>query len=130
MDNNFLIALLIAMIIMVGVLFWLVKVYLRLKQEFLKLGHTLEQNNQDIAGLCSAAVSVDRRLIESAGEIHGISDKISASERAQKKNNNPPYHNAIQKIRNGAKAEELIELCGLSREEANLLINMHSHNNG
>lgn len=128
MDNSVLVTLLIITVVMVGILIWLGIVYIKLKQELFKLGHTLEQNNQDIAGLCSAAVSVDRKLSENSGEIHGVTEKITAFTH-QKQQNTPPYQNAIEKIRSGAKAEELMELCGLSREEANVLISMHSHEN-
>lgn len=126
MNNILLISLFIIAILIVGVLIWLVKEHLRFKQEFVVLSHTLERNNRDIEGLCSAAVSVDRRLSDNAENLLGMIEKVKDFDNQQQQTSQP-YHSAIQKVRNGAKADELIELCGLSREEAALLIRLHSH---
>ncbi len=111
---------------MVGILIWLVKEHLKFKQELFVLNKTLAQSNRDIAGLCSAAVSVDRRLTDNAEKLQGMVEKVDEFD-YQQQQTSQPYHSAIQKVRNGAKAEDLIALCGLSREEAALLIRLHSH---
>ena len=39
---------------------------------------------------------------------------------------NQSYHSAIQKVKNGTTVHKLIGECGLARDEAELLIRLHS----
>ena len=86
----------------------------------------MERNNRDIAGLCSAAVCVDSRLSDNNEQLNGIVEKVTDFEQHEQQTSQP-YHSAIQKVRDGVDAEELIQQCGLSREEAMLLIHLHGN---
>jgi len=94
----------------------------------LKLEHKLmlEQVaslNRDLAGLCSAAVRVDTRLAESNIQVNSLveridnygSDDIVSS----------AYQSVIEKVQEGISEQDIIKECGLSREEAALLIKLH-----
>lgn len=136
--------LLISSILMAVTLFialvWVVFSYKKLKQELSILRDDVERNNKDIAGLCSAAVSVDSRLLSSSEQLKGVVEKVMDSHEqlkdivekvtgferhGQQESSSQPYHSAIQRIHDGASAEELIKQCGLSRDEAVLLIRLH-----
>ena len=129
MDNILVITLLTSTLFIVGVLFRLILAYKKLRQDYTNLSDAVERNNKDIAGLCSAAVFVDSRLSDNNSQLNGILEKVSDFEQHEQYEEPPilPYHNAIQRVRNGADAEELIKQCGLSREEAVLLIHLHGN---
>ena len=110
----------------VGVLARLMRGYKKLRQDYIILSKHVERNNRDIAGLCSAAVCVDSRLSDNNEQLNGIVEKVTDFEQHEQQTSQP-YHSAIQKVRNGADAEELIQQCGLSREEALLLIRLHGN---
>jgi len=79
--------------------------------------------NRDLAGLCSAAVRVDTRLAESNIQVNSLveridnygSDDIVSS----------AYQSVIEKVQEGISEQDIIKECGLSREEAALLIKLH-----
>ncbi|MFW5443680.1 MAG: DUF2802 domain-containing protein [Methylococcaceae bacterium] len=123
MDNILLIVIII-ILVNAGVLVWLILQHKKLRQDFIVLSAVVERNNKDIAGLCSAAVSVDNRVYENKEQLKGIVEKVVDFEQHEQQLSQP-YHGAIQRVRNGATAEELIQQCGLSREEATLLIRLH-----
>jgi len=79
--------------------------------------------NRDLSGLCSAAVRVDTRLAESNMQVNSLverienygSDDIVSS----------AYQSVIEKVQEGISEQDIIKECGLSREEAALLIKLH-----
>ncbi len=123
--------ILLIIILIVAVIFcafiWLVFEHRRLKKRLNILSRYIEQNNKDIAGLCSAAVSVDARLSDSHDQLKQIAEKVTDFEQYEQQSSQP-YHNEIQRVREGANAEELMQQCGLSRDEAVLLIRLHGNN--
>ncbi len=126
MNEILLIAVAIIVIIILGILFWLLHENKKLKQRFNILSSFVERNNKDIAGLCLAAVSVDGKLSASNEQIKGIVDKVTDFEKHEPlSSGNQPYYEAIQQVKRGAKVEDLIRQCGLSRDEADLLIRLH-----
>lgn len=127
MDNIVLfIFLTIVLIAITGVLVWLILAYKKLRQDYINLSACVERNNRDIAGLCSAAVSVDNRLSDNNAQLNGVVEKVADFE-LHEQQSSQPYHSAIQRVRDGADAEELIQQCALSREEAVLLVRLHGN---
>ena len=124
MNNVLLIAFIIITLLLVAVLVWLVIEFKRLKQDFMVLREDVERNNKDIAGLCSAAVSVDSKLTDNNKQLDGIAKKVTDFEQLEQ-SASQPYHSAIQKVRSGADVDDLVQQCGLSREEAVLLKRLH-----
>jgi uncharacterized protein YoxC len=124
MNEVVLITISIVTAITLIVLGWLFIEYRKLKQRFDALSRYVEQNNKDIAGLCSAAVSVDNSLLDSRDQLKNIVEKITDFEQHEQQTAQP-YHNAIQRVRQGADINELTQEYGLSQDEAVLLIRLH-----
>ena len=114
----------IALIVIIAMV-WLVFEFKKLKHEYNTLYQHLQRNDKDIAGLCSAALSVDKQQSETLQQLDGILESIAGFEQHEQASH--PYHSAIQMVRNGADTEQLIEQCGLSQEEAALLIRLHGN---
>ncbi|MCF7971097.1 MAG: DUF2802 domain-containing protein [Methylococcaceae bacterium] len=104
-------------------LLWLALEQRKLKKVNQVLTEQIDSMTKDIAGLCLAAVKVDSRIANSAEQLADLLDKLGDYE--QKESEVSPYHSVIQRVRAGASAQELIKDCGLSREEAALLIKVH-----
>ncbi|BBL71486.1 DUF2802 domain-containing protein [Methylogaea oryzae] len=94
-----------------------------LRGEVDTLTRRLSGQSDDIAGLCSAALSVDQRLGHDEKRLGELFDWME-SQRTQEKLNQP-YHSAISLIKRGADEAQLVSECGVSREEAALLLRLH-----
>lgn len=103
----------------------------RLKQECQFLRSQLQRSIDDVAGLCAAAIAVDKRLSESESHLSQMLDAINAPESLQNElgvtEEDPQggYASAIEKIHLGASLDELVKTCGLTRDEAVLLMRLH-----
>ena len=118
----------VVILLIIGVFVWLIQLHRKLKQEMNSLRETVETLKRDVAGLCSAAVSVDTRLANSNEQLMDVVEKVIDFEKKEPQSQSgSSYHSAIQKIHNGANAEDLIKQCGLAREEAALLIRLHGN---
>lgn len=95
----------------------------RLHQEVENLIKRLAGQTDDIAGLCSAALSVDQRLAQDEKRLGDLFDWVESQKTQEKLNQ--PYHSAIDLIRRGGDAAQLVSQCGISREEAALLLRLH-----
>lgn len=114
------------------VLIWLLRQQHKLKQDYRLLAEQVQRNNEDVAGLCSAAVAVDQHLAANEARLEGLIDSINAYRAPQPvsvassiEDQPQGYDDAIQKIRRGAGVDELVKDCGLTRDEAVLLIRLH-----
>ncbi len=126
--NEVLLAAALALSIAVSVvLLWLVVEHNKLKRTCRELEQAVGRNSKDIAGICSAAVSVDNRLQGNDERLRAIAAKLAQNEslKRQQPDASQPYHSAIQRIHRGAAADELVRECGLTRDEAVLLISLH-----
>ena len=124
MNNSLLITFIIITLLLVAVIVWLALEFKKLKQDFVILDEDVERNNKDIAGLCSAAISVDSKLVDNNKQLDDIAKKVIDFEQLEQPTNQP-YHSAIQRVRAGADVDDLVQQCGLSREEAVLLKRLH-----
>jgi hypothetical protein len=118
MINVLLISLVVITFILVAALVWVVLEQKNLKQDYAQLSNNIERHNKDIAGLCSAAVSVDNRISENNEQLKAVVEQDEPQL-------NHSYDSAIQRVRSGESVEDLVRHCGLSREEAELLIRLH-----
>ncbi|MGZ5050354.1 MAG: DUF2802 domain-containing protein [Methylobacter sp.] len=132
--NNSLMAVLIAegviIIAMIGVLAWLIQSQLKLRRDVQVLSDMVNSHSNDIAGLCSAALTIDSRIAEvdnrievADGYIDDLAAKIADVE--QHDQSSHPYSGDIRKVRSGASVDELMKNSGLSHDEAALLIRLH-----
>ncbi len=94
-----------------------------LKSDTLALAKTVVRQQNDMAGLCSAAIVIDERLIEHDGHLSRLVADIEAANGQREANRS--YYLAIDKIKKGANVEELVSECGLSLAEAALLLRLH-----
>ena len=118
----------VALLFIFATFVWLIQAHRKLKQEMLSLREFVETIKHDVAGLCSAAVSVDKQLANSNEQLMDVVEKVIDFEKNEHQSqSDSSYHSAIQKIQNGANAEELIKQCGINREEAALLIRLHGN---
>jgi len=118
----------VALLFIFGTFVWLIQAHRKLKQKVQNLRETIETLKLDVAGLCSAAVSVDKQLANSNEQLMDVVEKVIDFEKNEHQSqSDSSYHSAIQKIQNGANAEELIKQCGINREEAALLIRLHGN---
>ncbi|MGZ5008732.1 MAG: DUF2802 domain-containing protein [Methylobacter sp.] len=133
MNNILTIAVIIEGVIIVVVLaalFWLVRTQLKLKHDYLVLNDIVHGNSNDIAGLCSAALTVDHRIATVDSRIAVTDEQIDdlaakLAEVEQNDQSSHPYSGDIRKVRSGASVNELMQNSGLSHDEAALLIRLH-----
>jgi hypothetical protein len=132
--NNSLIAILtieaVVIVAMLVVLFWLVRELQKVKRDYRVLNDIVHGNCNDIAGLCSAALTVDNRIETVDSRIavtDGYIDDLAAklAEVEQVDHSSHPYSGDIRKVRSGASVHELMQNSGLSHDEAALLIRLH-----
>jgi len=123
MDTDLLIIVTLCFSLLGLGLLWLALEQRKLKAINQILAEQIDSMSTDIAGLCSAAITVDSRIAISAEKMADLLDKLGDYE--HKESEASPYHSVIQRVRSGASAQELIKECGLSREEAALLIKVH-----
>lgn len=130
MSDWLLLSLSAAVIFLLLVMLWLWRGLHRLQSRFDELEQAVNRNNEDIAGLCSAAVTVDSRIVGTDQQLKSIIEKLAQYRQseapAQDASTSNNYRNVIEKIHEGADAEELVRDYGLSREEAILLIRLNA----
>lgn len=131
--SEYLLWVLVAVVVLVlAILLRLQRDQQKLKQAFQSLEARMQRSNEDVAGLCSAAVAVDRRLAANDSRLNGIADQIVNTQRQPVATSIPDepvpahgYEDVIQKIRRGVGVEELVREFGLTRDEAVLLMRLH-----
>ena len=77
----------------------------------------------DVRALTTAAVSMGERVLEIERRQRRLAerqDQLDIYESA-----NQPYEHAIRMAQNGTSIDELVNMCGLSRNEAELIHMMH-----
>ncbi|MGR9054120.1 MAG: DUF2802 domain-containing protein, partial [Gammaproteobacteria bacterium] len=102
---------------------WLTFAYLKLKREIRFLNARVEGHNSDIAGLCSAAVTVDSRLTGADDLLKNLAAKLSEAETGEAAEQS--YQHVLESVRQGADEAELMQRFDISRDEAALLIRLH-----
>ena len=123
MNINFLMVNSVAFVLLGIACLWLAWQQRKLKQENLTLMAQIESINKDLAGLCLAAVKVDARITDAEIGITELSEQLTQYQ--QQEAEALPYHNVIQRVREGASTDQLIKECGLGQEEAALLFKLH-----
>lgn len=120
---TFIVVVVIGIILLGIVLVWLVLNFLKLQREYRNLRDLVRGNNNDLAGLCSAALEIDRRIEANDEQLGLLWARLT--EYADNEQSEHPYKVVIQKVRGGAGIDELMQTSGLSHDEAALLIRLH-----
>lgn len=84
----------------------------------------LAELRQDVRGLCAGAVGLDSRVADI--EQSGRRLKERQEQLELRDSGDRLYSQAIRMVHKGCSIEELVEVCGLSRNEAALVMMMHS----
>jgi hypothetical protein len=135
MNSPLIVALIIEAVViavMLLALVWLIRAQLKMKHDYQILNDIVHGNCNDIAGLCSAALTVDNRIATvdnriaiTDEQIDELAAKIAEVEVEQNEDSSHPYSGDIRKVRSGASVNELMQNSGLSHDEAALLIRLH-----
>ena len=133
MNNPLMLAVIIesmALVVMLVVLLYLARTLLKLKRDYRVLNDVVQANCNDIAGLCTAALTVDsriatvdRQMVVADEQVNALAEKFA--EAASSQQSSHPYSVDIRKVRSGASVNELMQESGLSHDEAALLIRLH-----
>jgi type II secretory pathway component PulJ len=78
---------------------------------------------EEMRALCAGAVGLDQRM--AAVEQRGRQLKERQEQIELREQGDRPYPQAIRMVQNGASVDELVSVCGLSRNEADLIVMMH-----
>ncbi len=85
---------------------------------------------RDLRALCSAAVTLgDRvnRLEQQVRALASYQEELGMRQDRMAQSRGPSYEQAIKMVHKGASVEDLVELCGLARGEAELITMMHRY---
>lgn len=130
MVNSLLIGIIILLFVMdtviACVMYWLYRNYAELQKKCLSLEKHIERSDNDLAGICTAAIEVDTRLHLLDARLNDLKEKFYEIEiHAQGHVDTQSYQSAIERIHQGAGADELVKDCGLTRDEADLLVRLN-----
>ncbi|MEY4194169.1 MAG: hypothetical protein RLZZ226_537 [Pseudomonadota bacterium] len=95
-----------------------------LEQRHQSLQDMLNKYRREQYGLGSAAVQVDKRLMDQEKRLREIIEKIECGSAGDSAGS--PYYTAIDRIKKGASAQQVVADYGLSLSEATLLHNLYA----
>ncbi len=93
-----------------------------LQEEFQRTQHSLRQLEQQLGGWCSASAGAGERVVRLQQQVQRIIERQNLLE--LRAGGDRPYTQASQLVHKGADIEELVDTCGLTRGEAELLVMM------
>lgn len=96
---------------------------LRSRRRFVKQLNYIADLQKDIRAITAAAIGVGERVLEIERRQRRLSDRQEQLDIYDSANQ--PYEQAISMIRHGADVSELIDVCGISKSEAELLALMN-----
>ena len=82
----------------------------------------IRQLDQELAALCSASVGAGEHVLRLEQQMQRIIERQNGLE--MRSTSDRPYNQASQLVNKGANIEELVDTCGLTRGEAELLVMM------
>jgi hypothetical protein len=82
----------------------------------------IKQMEQELAALCSAAVGAGDHVVKLEQKVRRIIERQNLLE--LRASSDRPYSQASQLVHRGADIQELVDSCGLTRGEAELLVMM------
>lgn len=86
------------------------------------LRERLQQIEQEIGALCSASMGAGEHVVRLEQQVQRIVERQNQLD--MRVNVERPYSRATQLVTHGADIDELVETCGLTRGEAELLVMM------
>lgn len=87
------------------------------------LSERIRRLEKDMAALCRASAGEGRRVIGIQQQVEGLAKRQDILELSA--NSERPYSRASRLAQEGASIDDLIEFCGVTRAEAELLVMLH-----
>ncbi len=125
----FLALLFLLVMLLTGTIVWLWQRQRRLEATCQQLAETQQRLLKDISGLCAAAVRMDERWLEQFRRLEEIT-ALAEQWRQHESAAEPSYQQAIECIKQGIEMEDLSQACGITREEASLLLRLYGEESG
>jgi len=85
-------------------------------------GERVHQLEQELGALCNASVGAGEHVLRLEQQMQRIVERQNGLE--MRSVSNRPYNQASQLVNKGANIDELVDTCGLTRGEAELLVMM------
>jgi hypothetical protein len=82
----------------------------------------VQQVEQELGALCKASLAAGDHVVRLERQVERIMERQNALE--MRLSSERPYRHASELVHNGADIEELVDSCGLTRGEAELLVMM------
>ena len=95
----------------------------RLSRRLERAQSQIEALSDNFNALCAGAAGVDQRLLQVEQQGRDLAKRQENLDERQR--GGQPYGEAIQKVHQGATAEQLVEEFGLSQSEAELVVMLH-----
>jgi chromosome segregation ATPase len=93
-----------------------------LEENLSQLHERVQQLEQELGALCSASVGAGEHVVRLEQQVRRIVERQNHLE--MRASVEQPYSHASQLVTRGADIDELVETCGLTRGEAELLVMM------
>lgn len=106
-----------------SVVYHLYRVNQRLQDDMTFSRRRIEQLENDLGALCTAAAGEGQHVLRLEQQMRGLSERQDALE--LRTGTEQPYARASQLAQDGASVDELVSSCGLTRAEAELVIMLH-----
>ena len=103
--------------------FHLYKANQRLQSEISSNHARLGQLRNDLGALCTASAGEGQHVIKLEQQMRGLCERQDALE--LRASTDQPYDRASQLAQDGASVDDIVNSCGLSRAEAELVIMLH-----
>lgn len=127
LDQNITLAALLLLIILVVAL----AIYaLRIKSTLQQQANSQSAIQTDLRALCNAAVQMGEKVNRIEGELKTLQQRqqelgVRQDKMVQSEPHDASFEQAIKLARKGSSVEEIMEICSLSRGEAELIAMMH-----
>ena len=96
---------------------------IRSRNKLAKHLHEIRNLQHDIRAITAAAIGVGERVLELERRQRRLSERQEQLDIYDPANQ--PYEQAIHMVKNGADTQELVDMCGISESEAELVALMH-----
>lgn len=93
------------------------------RRKFIKHLHEIRDLQNDIRAITAAAIGVGERVLELERRQRRLAERQEQLDIYDPANQ--PYEQAIEMVKNGADVQELVDVCGISESEAELVALMH-----
>lgn len=120
----------LAMAVAVAALIFSVSVVRRLQRVLGAREVTIDTMQNDLRALCNAAVTVGERMNQLEAQVKQLDQRqrelgLRQEQLGQAEPEDRSYDQAVKLVQRGAGVDELMEICGLTRGEAELVAMMH-----